>query len=383
MRQLKRAIFSLIPVLVIVVAAEGLLRIFAKPLDPQYKSLPLPWEGAGVSQFDDQLFWAMKPNLDVVVQKTRVRTNSLGLRTPEVEAKKPGEFRVLSLGESTTLGAGVSNEETYSAVLADLLRDAYPGRPITVINAGVEAYSSFQSLLYLKTRGLALQPDLVLFYHELNDYLPSSLRDSKNNEIGISKSDKQLYESKLNRLSRFLIDHSAIYGGLYYAFARRQLNGFQKTTAQNPILAIGLPDISLPPRIREVNDGKVAPPAQISEKKLPSRVLPEERLHNLMELKEICDRNHIPLIVLHPSYMYTGSHECMLTQFCREQGVPMVETFSALHPEGNLWEVWSDTVHPNAVGHKRLAELLLKKIESERMMEARVGREPAKQQAVQ
>ena len=367
----KRVIFSLIPVLVMVLAAEGLLRLGKAPLAPQYTSIPLPYEYAGISRFDDELFWTTKPNIDVTFEGMRVRTNSLGFRGPEIEAKKPGEYRILSLGESTTFGAQVGNEQTYSAVLEDLLRAAYPGRSITVINAGVAAYSSFQSLLYLKERGLALQPDMVLFYHELNDYLPSSLRDSKNTEIGISKSDRQLYEWKLNRLSRFLLDHSAIYGGLYYAFARHQIQGFQKESMQNPILNIGLPDIALAPRLREVKDGKLAP-AEINEKKLPTRVLPDERLQNLTELKAICDRNHLKLIILHPSYMYTGRHECMLTQFCTQQGVPMVETFSALHPDGvDLRYVWADTVHPNPIGQRRIAALLLRQIVDEKMMETK------------
>ena len=49
---------------------------------------------------------------------------------------------------------------------------------------------------------LRLEPDLVLFYHELNDFLPSSLRSSDNTEIGIGMTDRELYESKRESLDR-------------------------------------------------------------------------------------------------------------------------------------------------------------------------------------
>ena len=46
-----------------------------------------------------------------------------------------------------------------------------------MINAGVSGYTSFQSRKYLELRGLELKPDLVLFYHEQNDFLKAEFSD--------------------------------------------------------------------------------------------------------------------------------------------------------------------------------------------------------------
>ena len=140
----------------------------------------------------------------------------------------------------------------------------------------------------------------------------------------------------------------------------------QKERIQNPVLEIGLPDIALAPRLREVKEGKLARTPEINEKKLPTRVLPEERLQNLTELAALCERNHIRLIVIHPSYTFTGKHECILTEFCKQHSVPMLETFSALHPEGvKRRTLFGDRVHPNVAGQNKLAELLFSRVVEE------------------
>src|SRR6185503_19379918 len=85
------------------------------------------------------------------------------------------------------------------------------GRRVSVVNAGVFVYSSFQSLKFLELRAPPIEPDVVLFYHEVNDYLPSTLRDSSNDEFGARMTDRQLYESRAQLLHRVLMSHSALY----------------------------------------------------------------------------------------------------------------------------------------------------------------------------
>jgi len=99
----------------------------------------------------------------------RTETNSLGLRSPEISpAKSPEVLRVLSIGDSTVLGFGVEQDETFSALLETQLRVELD-RPVEVINAGVAGYSSEQARLYLEQRGLALAPDFVIFETNYND----------------------------------------------------------------------------------------------------------------------------------------------------------------------------------------------------------------------
>jgi hypothetical protein len=241
----KRIAFALIPVLLLLAAGETVVRVAGWDR-PALQTVPLPEELAGIMRTDRELFWSLKPDTHVTWRNTQVTINHQGTRGPEIPAKRPGELRILSLGESTTFGVNVSDDQTYSVDLETLLRTDMPGRPITVINAGVSAYSSFQSLLFLQERGLAMQPDVVLFYHEVNDYLPSSLRDASNNEVGAVMTDRELYESRGQRLHRALMDWSALYRWASYATAQARIKKFDRPGADNPLVTIGLPATNCP-----------------------------------------------------------------------------------------------------------------------------------------
>lgn len=115
---------------------------------------------------DEKLFWRLKPNQQCFTKVNRkpVRVNSHGTRGPEFPVEKPpGTIRILSLGDSRTFGWGLSEEETYSSRLERLLQGhvGHQAR-IEVINAGVNAWSYPQMLVYFRERGLAFSPDLVL-----------------------------------------------------------------------------------------------------------------------------------------------------------------------------------------------------------------------------
>ncbi len=90
-------------------------------------------------------------------------TNSLGARgTREYPVPKPtGIQRFLALGDSMTLGHGVSDHDTWPAQLAALLPDT------EVVNLGCEAYAHDQMYFALEDDGLPLRPDVVILgFHE-------------------------------------------------------------------------------------------------------------------------------------------------------------------------------------------------------------------------
>jgi lysophospholipase L1-like esterase len=365
--KIKLLLFSILPALLLLLTAEVVLRA-TRLVKPSLFTLTFILEDEGVLVPDQELFWSLRPNLDQYSDdvKARVRTNSLGLRTSEVGLKLQQEFRILSLGESTTFGGRVSNEGTYSALLETLLNEYGNTHFYRVINAGVSAYSSFQSLQYLELRGLKLKPDLVLFYHELNDYLPSTLRGSNNTEIGILKTDRQLYESRMSGTSRLLMEHSALYAFFSLRYTRLKVNAFNRRDFNNPLLEIGLPDIAIPPRLILVKDGKVGS-TPLNEQSLGRRVSEKERLENLENLLAICQAERIQLVIIHPAYADSSKHECTLTNFCRQNQVPMFEAYDVLHPKSAPdSHLFYDRFHPTAEGHyllaKGLAQFLTKKM---------------------
>ena len=97
--------------------------------------------------------------------------NRLGFRGPAPRSPKPdGLVRVLAVGDSTTFGWGVGDEEAYPAQLERRLRESAPSLGIDVINAGVSAYNLHRTSRLLKHFGASLEPDVVLvglFWNDL------------------------------------------------------------------------------------------------------------------------------------------------------------------------------------------------------------------------
>jgi hypothetical protein len=96
--------------------------------------------------------------------------SSLGLRSGELARDRPpGLKRILMLGDSFTEGNGVQQSETFSSRLQAKLDEAGLAERFQIVNAGVGSYSPLLELLYLKTAGLELQPDLVILNLDLSD----------------------------------------------------------------------------------------------------------------------------------------------------------------------------------------------------------------------
>ena len=93
-------------------------------------------------------------------------TNGWGFRDVERQVKKsPNIKRILVLGDSFTFGAGVKRAaDLYPALLESRLGSAWE-----VINTGRRGLSTAQQLDYLLDQGLALEPDLLIVGHVLND----------------------------------------------------------------------------------------------------------------------------------------------------------------------------------------------------------------------
>lgn len=352
--KLKLAIFSLLPAVIFFATAEAVFRISGLD-EPLVRTRPLPGEAGGLLRLDPQLFWSMSPDIIQRYRGELVHTNSLGLRNGEIGAPVAGELRILSLGESTTFGVGVADDETYSARLEALLRAERAGTRVSVLNAGVPAWSSFQSLKYLQLRGLDLEPDALLFYHEANDYLPSSLRDSTNNEVGVLMTDPELYASKLQTLNRIMIDYSGIYRYFVRRRAYREIRAFDSAEFVNPMERIGMPHIPVNSRLL-VDAMAGEPSAPINESSLGQRVSEAERWEILTELADIAEREGIALVLIHPSYLATTRHDCLLARFAKQRGVAILDAHGSLHVPGQPRErYFLDTMHPNAEGHANLA----------------------------
>jgi lysophospholipase L1-like esterase len=115
---------------------------------------------------DPKLYWKLKPNQNCFtkVDHKPVHINSHGTRGKEFQVDKPAStIRILSLGDSRTFGWGLSESETYSGLLEQMLQRKFGGvKRVEVINAGVNAWSYAQMFVYFRDTALQYKPDVVI-----------------------------------------------------------------------------------------------------------------------------------------------------------------------------------------------------------------------------
>ncbi len=98
-----------------------------------------------------------------------VRINRLGYRGPDPAPDKPPRtFRVACLGDSTTFGWMVREEEAYPALLGARLEARSGGRQVEALNFGAPEHTTFRARFVLED-ALPLRPDVVVLAYGFND----------------------------------------------------------------------------------------------------------------------------------------------------------------------------------------------------------------------
>ena len=100
----------------------------------------------------------------------RFDTNAQGYRDVNDFSyeKSEGEIRVISLGDSHTLGHEIRQDFTYSAFLERMLRrNGGKGR---VMNTGIAGFGTAEQLIFLKHEGIKYDPDVVVLGFYGNDF---------------------------------------------------------------------------------------------------------------------------------------------------------------------------------------------------------------------
>ena len=146
---------------------EAAVRVFYRPVETHVTTFRL--KTSSYYQPDDVLGW--RPRKDITgVQKapgnpdTIFHTNSRGLRGREHSLeKRPGQVRLVVLGDSFAWGFGVNDGEIFTDVLETLLPNT------EVINLGVTAYATRQEVQYFRDEGVIYSPDIVVLAFCLND----------------------------------------------------------------------------------------------------------------------------------------------------------------------------------------------------------------------
>ena len=165
---LLRFVLVVSSLLVGVLLAEGLTRVFFPHLAPRTARLTKFW------QYDPRYGWSHQPGVrgtfDSFGIQTAVTINDRGFRGPEIAYDRaPQRRRILVLGDSYVWGYGVNDEEVFTERLRQL-------RPeVEIVNLGVSGYSTDQELLLYGDEGYKYQADEVILVLTENDFIGNLL----------------------------------------------------------------------------------------------------------------------------------------------------------------------------------------------------------------
>ncbi len=128
------------------------------------------------SAFADVVY-ELKPNVRGIFRDKSLSTNAQGLRGSRdyPTAKPAGTFRIAGIGDSVMFGWGVGEGEPYLEIIERELTAR--GRPTDVLSFAVPGYNTSLEVASFEHRALPFSPDLVILHFIGNDFgLPHFLR---------------------------------------------------------------------------------------------------------------------------------------------------------------------------------------------------------------
>jgi lysophospholipase L1-like esterase len=312
---------------------------------PQQKAQVAEGKQSAIFEGDPLLMWRLKPNLHQAYWDfTTVSTNAQHLRHDRpLQAKEPGTFRIISIGDSVTFGYRVPpvwpdkpkdfNPDwvPYPTLLERTLRQANPARKIEVITMAVPGYTSHQGLAWLRRDIDKLQPDLVTISFGWND---ASFSDVPDREA--IRTDWYVVAT------RWMIVHSQA-----FAHVTKWLRAKQS-------------------------------PGNAIKRPVP-RVSQQEYVNNFRRMIGIARARGAGVVVIGAPYRdrttnppeaeLMGAYRASLRSFAQDYGISYLEVLElteAAHESNQGW--FGELIHPNHMGHRLMASELLKFMRSNRML---------------
>ena len=157
-------------------ALEGLARLFHLPFRAKWVASETP-----LARFDRELGWSYIPNQTVTQEfgsdhrKITMYFDDLGIRVAKAgDHADPSKPTALFVGDSIPFGHGVTYEDSFVGRLA-----SRPDFPYQVVNLGVQAYGTDQSLLLLKKQFKKFNTKLVVFVFTTNQVERNEVYDRR------------------------------------------------------------------------------------------------------------------------------------------------------------------------------------------------------------
>jgi len=173
---------------------------------------------------DGMTVYTHKPSIKFTNEYgVQVEYNSLGFIGGEIQPKDEHDFRILAIGDSITEATVLTDGERYVNRLATILSEK-TGRTVEAINAGVSGYNTWQELELLRTKGLSVEPDLIIVGVCLNDFFgkkPALKKDFFGRIV------ENYRDGSRARRFDFIYQRSDLYKLMYDFFATKRRGGLE------------------------------------------------------------------------------------------------------------------------------------------------------------
>lgn len=219
------------------------------------------------------------PNSHAFLMGVDVEINSQGLRDYEyLFEKRPGTYRIMMLGDSTTFGWGVPLKDTAAKILERKLNNGRTtgNKKFEVINAGIGNYDTVQEVTYYATQGRAFHPDLVVLVFFINDPEPVPIE-----KRGVFIDRSYLVALAVNRFDGVLrrVGRRPAWKDYYASLYDDNKPGFQACKAALKTLASSTANdrsnllVALLPELHQINDDSY--PFKAEHQKIKDIMAPE------------------------------------------------------------------------------------------------------------
>jgi lysophospholipase L1-like esterase len=281
----------------------------------------------------------------------RILINSKGFVGPEFEdRKREGVYRIFALGDSCTFGSG--SKRAYPAVLQELLNTTGVPRKYEVINAGIEGYNSEYALARLRHEIVQYDPDMVVIYIGWNDLM-------KVNPNNLSATGKLTWLARLMERSYLMKAYSKLI--FYYLrpiLVQPKVVGDESdVNAFDQFVPSAFQD-NLEMMVKILADREIAPVLVT----LPTVVRPG-MTHEELKQQQVVFPYYAGAYSIDKFLSLHRSYNASIRGTALKHGAPLVDLDGIFNKYSKTDLFW-DTMHPSANGHRLIARALADKIQA-------------------
>jgi len=300
-----------------------------------------------------------------------VRTNSLGLASPEIPAARPtpNTLRILTTGDAFTMPEGVNYEQSFPALLDSALALCLAPRTVQVINAGVTGYGPREEEPQFDELGAIFHPDIVVHEFFVNDWSDITV-DAQDRRRGIGLTSQRLTRgvlldrSDLVANARLLEEHvtTALTGDVSNTQRYKLLLDYYRT-GPNPLYDAANVD-RMTRFIAHFRDAVRADGGTLVIFFTPGgvTVLPRDQIAYL-------PRSGIPLT--DPVHYDLGRPYTTLEPITASLGVPLVDLTAPLRAYRPQPVYFPNQWHWTAAGHRAAAQAIIAALSQQGLIDAR------------